>query len=102
MPKFNVSVPHGSSREDVVGKLQGFAETVRAGSAVELTDVVEEWDDEGNLSFSFKAMGMQIAGRMETSNSEVAVSGDLPFAASMFRGTIETKIRETIQDALQA
>ena len=92
MPKFNVSVPHDSNREEVVGKLQGFAETVRAGSAVELTDIIENWDDNGNLSFSFKAMGMQIAGSLQTTDSDVDVSGDLPFAASMFRGTIETKI----------
>ena len=102
MPKFNVSVPHSMEQQLAVRKLQGFSDKVRESASVELTDVTEEWDDEGNLTFSFKAMGMKISGNMQTNQDHVVVNGDLPFAAAMFRGAIENQIREKICEALQA
>ena len=100
MPKFNVSVPHHLNRDDVVARLKGFSDKVRQDAPVELSDVTEEWDQDGNLAFSFKAMGMKIAGSVVTSDQSVIVNGDLPFAAAMFRGTIETQIQEKIKEAL--
>ena len=100
MPKYNVSVPHHSNREEVIGKLRGFADSVRKDAGFDLTDVVEDWDDDGNLNFSFKAMGMTISGTVTTTDADVTVAGNLPLAAAMFRGTIETQFREKIQEAL--
>jgi hypothetical protein len=100
MPKFNVSVPHGLPRDQAVDRLKGFSEKVREDTPVELTDVEENWDNDGNLNFSFKAMGMKISGSVVTSDSEVAVNGDLPFAAAMFRGAIENQIKEKIVEAI--
>ncbi len=100
MPKFNVAVDHDLKRAVVVEKLKGFSEKVRQASTVELTDVKEDWDEDGNLAFSFKAMGMKISGRLETSDTQVMVAGELPFAAAIFRGAIETQIREKVDEAL--
>ena len=87
-------------RSDVVGRLQGFSDEVRANSPVELSEVKEDWDDAGNLEFSFKAMGMEICGNLITSDSGVEVTGKLPFAAMPFRGAIESQIESKIKDAI--
>ena len=100
MPKFNVSVDHETPRPDAIAKLKDFSEKVRDGSPVELSDVTESWDDEGNLEFAFKAMGMTISGSVVTSDSQVVVAGKLPFAALPFRGQIEQQIKKQVQDAL--
>ena len=100
MPKFNVSVPHSLERDEAVSRLQGFSQKVREDTPVELTDVQESWDDNGNLLFSFKAMGMKISGSVVTSPSDVTVNGDLPFAAAIFRGAIETQIKDKIVEAM--
>ena len=102
MPSFNVSVPHRLQRDILVARLQGFSEEVRASSPVELTNVQENWDDTGNLKFSFSAMGLDISGSLLTSDSEVTVSGKLPFAAMPFRGAIESQIKAKIEDAISA
>ena len=100
MPKFNVSVPHQLARTEAVDRLKGFSEKVKDGTPVELTDIEESWDSDGNLQFSFKAMGMKISGAVVTSDSTVDVAGDLPFAAAMFRGAIETQIKDKICEAI--
>lgn len=100
MPEFNVSVPHKLDRDDVVERLKGFSEQIRSESPVILTDVVESWDHRGNLTFSFRAMGMKVSGSVVTSDSEIEVVGNLPWAASMIRGRIETQIAVRIRDVL--
>ena len=87
-------------RETVVDRLKGFSEEVRANSPVELSDVQEKWDDAGNLTFSFKAMGLQISGNLTTTDDDVTVKGKLPFAAVPFRGAIESQIESKIKDAI--
>ena len=101
MPKFNVTVPHELPRDECVKRLQGFSEQFRKDSAVELTDVQEKWDDNGNLDFAFTAMGMKISGQMQTGSDNVTVDGKLPFAAVVFRGTLENQISEKIREAIQ-
>ena len=102
MPSFNVVVAHELQRDECVKKLRGFSEQFRRDSAVELTDIEETWDDKGNLQFAFKAMGMKISGQMETKPDEVTVNGQLPFAAVVFRGTLESQISEKIREAIDA
>lgn len=100
MPKFSVSVPHTLEREEAVVRLKDFSNQVLDDSPVEVSDIEEAWDDAGNLAFSFKAMGLKIAGKVITSEQSVAVDGDLPFAAIAFRGAIENQIAEKIRAAI--
>ena len=100
MPKFNVAVPHQSQRDDVVLRLKDFADQVRQDAPIELTEVTEQWDDRGNLSFEFRAMGLKIAGTVVTCESHVTVVGQLPFAAVPFRGQIERQIETKVMEAL--
>ncbi|MEZ6096354.1 MAG: polyhydroxyalkanoic acid system family protein [Pirellulaceae bacterium] len=100
MPSFNVKVAHDSHPSEASEKLRSFSEKVRASSAVVVTEIVEEWDEDGHLTFSFKAMGFKIAGRLESRVNEVHVTGNLPFAALPFRGAIEKEVASKIKEAL--
>lgn len=97
MPSFKVTVPHEHPPQAIAQKLRGFAEQVRAENAQQVTQVVEIWDEHGNLDFSFKAFGFSISGRMEHIAQAVQVQGNLPLAAWPFRSMVEQKIVETIQ-----
>lgn len=49
----------------------------------------------GNIiSFSFRARGMNISGNITVHEKEVVIESRLPFAARMFQGLIENKIKE--------
>lgn len=67
----------------------------------QVTEVEEVWDDEGNLQFSFRTMGMSVDGDVATDEQSIHVTGNLPFAALPFRGVIEQKIADKISEALE-
>ncbi len=100
MPKFSVEVPHELSRDVAVERLRGFANSVKKDIPGQVSEVNESWDEQGNLSFSFVAMGFSIAGNVVTSASAVAVQGTMPFIALPFRGAIETQIADKIKEAI--
>lgn len=100
VPSFNVSVDHQSDRETAVQRLRQFSDIVRRDLHGQVTDVHEQWDDQGNLSFAFQAMGMKISGQLETDETSVVLNGQLPFAALPFRGMIEQQIHDKLREAL--
>jgi len=93
---------HETKRTEAVTRLRTFSDRIRDEAPVEVSEVEENWDDSGNLSFSFKAMGFKISGSMVTCEQKVTVAGDLPFAALPFRGVIETQIAEKVREAVSA
>jgi hypothetical protein len=100
MPNFQVEVPHEMQRDQAAKKLRDFSEQARSQMPAEISDLEESWDDEDNLSFSFKALGFKVSGAMVSQTENVVVSGNLPFAALPFRGMIEAQLVERIRSAL--
>ena len=102
MPNFNVNVPHDVERSIAVDKLKSFMVAAKEDSPVELKDVEENWDNDGNLQFAFSAMGFRVEGQLSTEGKEVVVNGKLPFAALPFRGALETQLKTKILEAIEA
>ena len=102
MAKFNVAIDHQLSRQDAVEKLKGFSANLRSEVRDRVTDVEESWDEDGNLNFSFKALGFEVSGQMVTCDSQVTVAGNLPFAALPFRGAIESEVKQRLQEAIES
>lgn len=99
MPKFQVSVPHAMPREDVVEKLKHFSEKISEFGKGQVKDIEQSWEGD-TLNFSFKTLGAAISGSMEVLDDKVDVQGDLPFAAALFKGKIESSIQEQLQKLL--
>ena len=100
MPKFNVVVTHEHDREYVVEQLKQFSKVIRHQSPVEVSNVTESWDENGNLVFAFTAMSMSISGNMIVEETQVVVAGKMPLAAAMFRGAIENQIENKVREIL--
>lgn len=100
MAKFNVVVDHSIKREEAISRLKDFSNQMREEVPIEVTEVVETWDEAGNLVFAFKAMGFKISGSMVTCQESVTIVGNLPFAALPFRGAIESQIAEKVKNAI--
>jgi hypothetical protein len=100
MAKFNVVVDHSIERDEAVSRLKGFSNRMREDVPVEVTELVETWDESGNLSFAFKALGFTISGSVITCHESVTIVGNLPFAALPFRGAIENQIAEKVREAI--
>jgi len=99
MPKMNVSVPHQLDVEEAVRRIKNLVGDMKKQFGDRVTDLKEEWA--GNSGqFAFKAMGFDVSGTVQVDSREVRIEGNLPFAASMFKGRIESTIQEKARELL--
>lgn len=63
-------------------------------------EILEENLGEHSGTFAFKTMGFKISGAVTINDNDVKVDADLPFAAMLFKGRIESEVRETMERAL--
>ena len=101
MPKFNLEVPHKLGADEAKGRLERKAEFLFEKFGDQVKDLSQTWV--GNiLNFGFKTMGMRFDGNVAVEEDRVQVNGDLPFAAMMFKGKIESEIRQQLEHILRA
>ena len=93
MPKLNVTVPHALGTDEARSRIQGAIAEAMGRYGDRVSDVQERWEgDRGE--FSGRAMGFKLSGSIDVRPDAVEIRGDLPLAASMFKGQIEAMIRE--------
>jgi len=99
MPSLNMRTSHALGREEAIRRLKDKFSLAQAAYQEHVSDLHEEWND-GQCAFDFKAVGMQVAGTVTVDDSEVSVEAGLPLAAMIFKGAIESKIREELDKLL--
>jgi len=101
MPKFGVSVPHTLTKDEARSRLERFVEMIEQKYADKVSELQQSWDGD-TLRFHFKTYGIPIDGNIVVSAQDLNLSGDLPFAAVMFKGKIESEIRESLERIVSA
>lgn len=101
MPKLNLEVPHTLPQNEAQDRLQRFAESLHGKFGDQAKDITQSWTD-NVLSFGFKTLGMRIDGNIGVEPDKLVVNGDLPMAAMMFKGKIESEIREQLERLVRA
>ena len=82
-------------------QIVGVGEVVKEHYKDKVTDLEESW--QGNqLKYSFATFGFKISGDLAVEPSEVRLNASLPFAAMMFKGKIESEIREQLERIVAA
>ena len=61
---------------------------------------LEQKTDGNKILFSFKIRGMNISGTVTVNADNVSIESKLPFAARIFQGLIENKIRENADEKI--
>lgn len=101
MPKFNLEIPHTLSAEEAKSRLERFIESMQARFQDKVSDLEQGWH--GNtLKFGFKTFGFKIAGAVESLEQKLAVTGEIPFTAMMFKGKIESEVKEQLTRLMRA
>lgn len=93
MPKINLEIPHTLSAEDAKSRLERFIESMPQD---QVKDVEQTWN-ENTLTFGFKTMGIKIAGDITAAENKMVVALEIPFAAMMFKGKIESEIKKQLE-----
>ena len=100
MPKLSVQVPHTFSQDEAQQRLERFAEMLQSRFQGQVSELEQSW--EGNtLRFRFKTFGIPLSGGITVTDSELNLAGDLPFSAMMFKGKIESTIREELEKLMR-
>ncbi len=101
MPKISIEVPHALTADVAKSRLEKKAEFLQSRYGDQVKDMTQSWA--GNLlAFGFKTMGMRFDGTMGVEDDKIVVNADLPFAAMMFKGKIESEIRSQLEHILRA
>lgn len=101
MPKFSLEVPHTFTAEEAKSRLERFVESLQAQYGDKVSDLEQSWV--GNkLNFGFKTFGIKIAGGIEALEQKLLVTGEIPFTAMMFKGKIESEVKEKLQRLMRA
>ncbi len=101
MPKFGVSVPHTLTKDEARSRLERFAEMLESKFANQVSDLQQSWEGD-TLKFHFKSYGIPLDGGITVADNALNVAGDLPFTAMMFKGKIESAIREQLERMVSA
>lgn len=101
MPKTNVTVDHSLGKDEALRRLQGMMAQLKDNYGSQISDMEENWNENGG-TMSFKAMGFTIGSDVKVTDNRVDIDVELPWAAKMFQGTIETTIRERAERLLQS
>jgi hypothetical protein len=101
VPKFHFEIPHTLSADDAKSRLERFVESLQAKFQDKVSDLDQGWN--GNtLAFGFKTFGIKIAGAIESLEQKLAVTGEIPFTAMMFKGKIESEVKEKLARLMRA
>ncbi|MEK7181083.1 MAG: polyhydroxyalkanoic acid system family protein [Patescibacteria group bacterium] len=93
MPKLNMTINHHLPQVEALARVQRLLGDVKTKYAGKIRNLTEEWTgSEGE--FSFEAMGFSVSGTLTVTSNTVEINGKLPFAAALFKGNIESTIRE--------
>ena len=99
MPKLNMAVSHRLTQDEAVKRVMNLIKEMKTQFADKINDLHEEWN--GNVGkFHFSAMGFPVSGTLTVKTSQVEISGNLPFAAMLFKRKIETTIKDRAETLL--
>ena len=99
MPQLAVEVSHTLGQEEAARRLRQRFADVSASYNSQVSNLRQEWNGH-SFSFGFHMMGMNIAGTVAVEPARVKLSTNLPFAAMLFKGAIESRIRQEVAEVL--
>lgn len=99
MPKLSLEVSHVLGQAEAAKRLKAKFAAVRAQYQSQVKELREEWLDH-NFSFAFQTMGMDVSGTIAVEPEKVCLAANLPFAAMLFKGMIEQRIRQEVGNLL--
>jgi hypothetical protein len=95
MPHLTLAVPHSLTPDEAQRRLKDKFTSALAEHRDRVSHTREEWRDH-TLSFAFQAFGMAVSGTVAVEPNQVKLDAELPFAAVLFKGAIERRLREEV------
>lgn len=101
MPSFSTTVDHNLGKAEAKERLNSLLDNVRQKYGDQIGGLEQSWTADDTLSYVLTTYGFRISGTLVVHEDRVDLAGDLPFAAMMFKGKIESSIRAELEKALR-
>jgi len=99
MPKLTVDVPHSLGQEEAVQRLKAQFSSLKDSFQEHISSLEEDWN--GNaMDFRLATQGVTVTGKVAIDPTKVTVDAQLPLIAMIFKGKIESQIRERLGQML--
>ena len=88
-----INIPHRLTQDEARTRLQNGIAELKTKHAAQLANVQETWD--GNrMTFSLKAAGQNVSGRLEVLADAVRLDVDLPWLVAVFAEKFRPRVEE--------
>jgi putative polyhydroxyalkanoate system protein len=99
MSSIALQVPHQLSKEEAKQRIQKLLSNLKEEQKDIISRVDEEWTGD-DCNFNFSAKGFDVSGTLQINPDHVAITGELPFALSFFKGMISDLIEQKAKTLL--
>jgi hypothetical protein len=99
MPSLQLTFPHQLGQEEAVSRLRRLLTKVKDKYQDQVSNLQESWND-NKLTFGFTTYGFNISGNVLVEPAQVRLDGQIPMAAMIFKGKIESAIRDQMAKEL--
>lgn len=99
MSQIKIVIPHAITKSEALARIKKLLKDVKRQYGKQISDLKENWEGDTG-SFSFKALGFLVAGTINVGAKQVKLAGDLPWQAALFKGKIESVIKERAKSLL--
>jgi len=82
-------------------KIDNFLDELTEQYSEMISNPYKKWNEtKDNMAFSFNAKGFNIKGNVKLKEDKLILTGDLPWAARLFKGKIESTIKSKLEEML--
>jgi len=100
MSMMTISVPHSLGQEEATRRLKVKQAEIKEKHTYTVTDLTETWTSPHAMDFAFKVLGFALTGSVRSLEKAVEIAVDLPVAAMLMKGTIESEIKKELSQVL--
>jgi hypothetical protein len=100
MSNLEFTVPHKLSQEEALSRVRNLLSQAASQHSDKIRNLREDWN--GNTgNFSLTAMGYDVSGSLTVNPDNVHIVAKVPFAVSLFKGTISKMLEERASQLLR-
>lgn len=99
MASLEMTIPHSLQQEEALERIKNLLTETKKDHGDKIENLKEHWN--GNVgTFGFTAKGFDISGSLTVHPSNIELKGKIPFAVSLFKGTITSAIKKKASELL--
>lgn len=99
MASLDLMIPHQLPKDEALARIKGLLGKLKQEQKDKISNVHETWEGDTG-TFRFTIQGFAISGSVNVAASAITIDANVPFAVSLFKGTIKDVITKKANELL--